>query len=67
VGEPQLDEATVMRLREVIVRSGALAATEARIEALSGAALAALDTVELADDAGTVLRELAEVTAYRNT
>jgi geranylgeranyl diphosphate synthase type I len=67
LGDPLLDEAAVIRVREVIVRSGALEATEARIESLTASALAALDTVELAEGAGTVLRELAEVSVYRNT
>ena len=67
LGDPALDDVAVVRVREVIARSGALEATEARIEALTAAAMAALDTVELADGAGTVLRELAEVSVYRNT
>ncbi|HZM81127.1 MAG TPA: polyprenyl synthetase family protein [Candidatus Limnocylindrales bacterium] len=67
LGDPALDEAAVMRVREVIVRSGALEATEARIEALTASAMAALGTVELAEGAATVLRELAEVSVYRNT
>ena len=67
LGDPMLDEATVMRLRDVIVRSAALEATEARIEDLTASAMAALDSVELAEGAGTVLRELAEVSVYRST
>jgi len=67
LGNPLLDEAAVMRVREVILRSGALEATEARIEQLTASALAALDAVELAEGAGTVLRELAEVSVYRKT
>jgi geranylgeranyl diphosphate synthase, type I len=67
LGDPMLDEVAVMQLREVIVRSGALDATEARIEALTGSALTALDAAELAEGAGAVLRELAEVSVYRST
>lgn len=67
LGDPRLDEATVMRLRDVISRSGALEATEARIERLTASALAALDGVELAEGAAAVLRELAEASVYRNT
>lgn len=67
LGDPHLDEDTVMQLREVIVQSGALAATEARIEELSAAALGVLGKADLAGQAATVLRELAEAAVYRST
>jgi geranylgeranyl diphosphate synthase, type I len=67
LGDPFLDMESVMRVREVIVRSGALDATERRIEQLFAGALAALETVHLADDAAVVLRELAEASVYRST
>jgi geranylgeranyl diphosphate synthase type I len=67
LGDPQLDEDAITRLREIIVDAGALDATEERIEQLTGTALAVLSTVELADNAGMVLRELADVSVHRNT
>lgn len=67
LGDPQLDEETVWQLREIIVQCGALAATESRIERLAASALGALGAAELTGEAETVLRELAEVAAYRST
>ncbi len=67
LGNPGLDESDVLAVRDVIVQSGALAATEARIEELMETALAALDRVELAHDASTVLHELAAASVYRST
>ncbi|MGE5830739.1 MAG: polyprenyl synthetase family protein [Micromonosporaceae bacterium] len=59
LGDPELDESGVARLRDLIVETGALARTEQRIEALAHAALVALEPVQLADDAASVLTELA--------
>jgi geranylgeranyl diphosphate synthase, type I len=67
LGDPALDAEGVAQLREIILGSGALAATEERIEELATGALAILDSVELAGDAGKVLRELAEVSVHRTT
>ncbi|WP_117213817.1 polyprenyl synthetase family protein [Allorhizocola rhizosphaerae] len=67
LGNPDLDVEEVLAVREVIVQSGALAATEARIEELMTTALAALDRVELDGEATTVLHELAAASVYRST
>ncbi len=67
LGDPKLDEATVDQLREVIVQSGALDRTEARIAELTAAALEALDAVTLAGGASEALRELASAAVHRST
>src|SRR5688500_154151 len=67
LGNPDLDDEDVLAVREVIVQSGALAATEERIEELTTASLVALDRAELADEAATVLHELAAASVYRST
>jgi geranylgeranyl diphosphate synthase type I len=67
LGDPGLDAADVARLREVIVRSGALSRAEERIEELTCAALSALDSAEVAPEAASVLRELAGAAVYRST
>ena len=67
LGSPDLDTAGVSRAREIIVRSGALAATEHRIEELMKSALSALDATPLSGGAGVVLRRLAEAAVYRST
>ncbi|WP_416903139.1 polyprenyl synthetase family protein [Micromonospora echinospora] len=59
LGDPELDEAGVARLREVIIASGALARTEERIAALTETALAALATVDLETEARQALVDLA--------
>jgi geranylgeranyl diphosphate synthase type I len=65
LGDPDLDDAAVARLREIITASGALHRTEARIDELTGVALAALDGVPLANDAATVLADLARAATTR--
>lgn len=59
LGDLNLGEPEVARLRDIIVDSGALARTEERITALTEAALAAIAPVPLAADATDVLTELA--------
>ncbi|SCL18233.1 geranylgeranyl diphosphate synthase, type I [Micromonospora pallida] len=59
LGDPELDEAGVARLREVITASGALGRTEERIAALTDTALAALGTVDLETEARQALVDLA--------
>ncbi|HEX6499318.1 MAG TPA: polyprenyl synthetase family protein [Micromonosporaceae bacterium] len=65
LGDADLDDDGVARLRAIIADSGALARTEARIAELTEQALTALDPVDLADDAGAVLRELATAATRR--
>jgi geranylgeranyl diphosphate synthase type I len=67
LGDPRLDGEDVARLCEVIVQSGALGRTEARITALTASALSALDGADMDTEAREVLRELAEAAVYRST
>ncbi|MEU9510877.1 polyprenyl synthetase family protein [Micromonospora sp. NPDC048170] len=59
LGDPGLDEAGVIRLRELIDGSGALARTEQRIGVLTDTALAALAAVDLDTEARQALVDLA--------
>ncbi|WFE21119.1 polyprenyl synthetase family protein [Solwaraspora sp. WMMD937] len=65
LGDPALDADGIERLREVIVASGALAVTEARITELTERALTALAPVPVEPEAGQVLRELAVAATTR--
>jgi geranylgeranyl diphosphate synthase type I len=67
LGDPALDEAGIVRLREIIAGTGALERTEARITELTGSALAALHSVDLAADGRQVLIDLAEAATSRLT
>ncbi|MEV0154644.1 polyprenyl synthetase family protein [Micromonospora sp. NPDC050686] len=66
LGDPELDEAGVARLRELITASGALERTERRIAALTETALGALATVDLETEARQALVDLA-IAATRRT
>jgi geranylgeranyl diphosphate synthase type I len=65
LGDPELDEAGVAEMREIISRTGALARTEQRIADLTERALAALAGVELEPEAAEVLVELATAATSR--
>jgi geranylgeranyl diphosphate synthase type I len=65
LGDPELDEAGVIEMREIIARTGALARTERRIADLTAAALTALAEVELEPEAAEVLVELASAATHR--
>ncbi|MFY1637383.1 polyprenyl synthetase family protein [Solwaraspora sp. WMMB335] len=65
LGDPTLDETGIDQVREVIVASGALAATEARIADLTERALAALVPVDIEPEARQVLRDLAVAATTR--
>jgi geranylgeranyl diphosphate synthase, type I len=65
LGDPHLDAGGVEELREAIVGSGALARTEARIDELTTAAIAALADLELDPEAAEVLTGLAAVATRR--
>ncbi|GAA2466020.1 geranylgeranyl pyrophosphate synthase [Winogradskya humida] len=65
LGDPELDEPAVQRLRDIIVETGALDRTEAHIKALYEAALTALEKGDVADEARTVLEELADAATRR--
>jgi geranylgeranyl diphosphate synthase, type I len=65
LGDPDLDGDRVERVREIISSSGALGRTEARIDALTEEALAAIAQATLADDTGDALTELAAALVRR--
>ncbi|MEU4691170.1 polyprenyl synthetase family protein [Actinoplanes sp. NPDC023714] len=66
LGDPDLDDAGVERLRGIIRDSGALAATESRIATLEAEALDALKQAPIEDEARTVLFALAEAATRRS-
>ncbi|GAA1837335.1 polyprenyl synthetase family protein [Pseudonocardia ailaonensis] len=59
LGDPDLDAAAVERLRGLFGELGAVQAVEQRIAALTGAALDALTTAEIAEPAASALQDLA--------
>jgi geranylgeranyl diphosphate synthase type I len=67
LGDPNLDEAGVRRLREIITATGALDRTEERIAELTRSALAALGTVPLEAEGVEALTQLAAAATRRLT
>jgi geranylgeranyl diphosphate synthase, type I len=65
LGDPELDDARVTTLREIIDGTGALARTERRIDELTRQALDALTGVDLDTEAAAVLAELARAATQR--
>jgi geranylgeranyl diphosphate synthase type I len=65
LGDPDLDGASVARLRDIIRAAGALDRTEDRITTLTAQALAALRAAPLDPDAAAVLRDLADAATRR--
>ncbi|MPZ27524.1 MAG: polyprenyl synthetase family protein [Micromonosporaceae bacterium] len=65
LGDPQLDQAGVTRLREAITGTGALARTERRIRELTGTALTALSGAPLDPEAAGALAALATAATTR--
>ena len=65
VGFPDLTDDDVSRIQQVLVDTGALAELEEQIDLLAVAALAALETVPITDDARKGLDELARYVAWR--
>lgn len=65
VGDPQLDDAEIAEIQDVIVATGALRDLEARIGELTVAALRALDHAPIVDTARDELRALAEFVSQR--
>ncbi len=59
IGDPQVDEDTVTKVRELLIEVGAVAEVEQRIATLTDSALRALHAAELAEPAGARLTELA--------
>jgi geranylgeranyl diphosphate synthase type I len=66
LGDPGLDSAGVEELRGIIADTGALASTEALIDALLDAALGSLDTADLDEEATEVLVGLAHAATRRS-
>ena len=67
VGDPQLTPADVARVQDVIVATGALAAMEARIAALTAEAGAAIERAPVAAAARAELLALADYVSQRET
>jgi geranylgeranyl diphosphate synthase, type I len=65
LGNRELDDAAVARLREIIAATGALARPEQRIIDLAGTAVAALAGAPVEPEAATVLTELATAATDR--
>ena len=66
LGDPALDADGVDALREVITDTGALAHVEALITALTDQSLRAIDSVEVAEPAHEILRDLAVAATSRS-
>jgi geranylgeranyl diphosphate synthase type I len=67
VGDPSLDDAGVARLQAVLVDTGAAAALEARIDALTAEALGAAEVLPVTPEAQAALAELATFVSERRT
>lgn len=66
LGDRELDDTGLARLRDIITDTGALARTEQRISDLTAAALDALRSVPLEPEAAEVLTELAAAATARS-
>ncbi|NND75321.1 MAG: polyprenyl synthetase family protein [Ilumatobacter sp.] len=67
VGDPGMDAATVTRVQDVIVETGALDELEAHITELTETAIASLDAAPIADHVKIELAELATYVSRRTT
>jgi geranylgeranyl diphosphate synthase type I len=65
VGQPDLSEADVRTIQDVLLTTGALAELESVIDELAHQALVALDAADITDDARKALAELAHYVAWR--
>jgi geranylgeranyl diphosphate synthase type I len=65
LGDPDLDDAGVARLRDIIVATGALARTERRIATLTESALSVLAALNLPDEPAAILASLADAATAR--
>ena len=65
VGSPDLSAGDVAEIQQVLLDTGALVELEEQIDSLAVAALAALETVPITDDARKGLDELARYVAWR--
>ncbi|CAN5512449.1 hypothetical protein BH23ACT3_BH23ACT3_17150 [soil metagenome] len=67
VGEPGLDDTGVAAIQQVIVETGALDRLETHISNLTAGAVAALEHVDITDDAKAELVALAEFVSWRQS
>jgi len=67
VGNDDLSDADIGAIQATIVETGALAELEAHIAELTDTAVAALDDIDITDDAKTELRSLAAYVSWRDT
>jgi geranylgeranyl diphosphate synthase, type I len=66
VGEPDLTDADVATLQQVLVDTGALAEIEARVDDLTGRAIDAIEAAEISPEARDELVDLARYVASRD-
>jgi geranylgeranyl diphosphate synthase type I len=66
IGTPDLTDADITALQELMVECGAVAEVETAIEALVEQSLAALDRAPITDEARVALRELGNFVAWRD-
>ena len=66
VGDPDLDDERLARVRDLLDELGAVQAVEQRIAALTGSALDALSTAEIAEPAAARLADLAVAATRRH-
>jgi geranylgeranyl diphosphate synthase type I len=66
VGDASLTDEAVAAIQQVLTDTGAVAAAEAAIDALTTTALAAIVTADVTDEARAALVELAEFVAWRS-
>jgi geranylgeranyl diphosphate synthase type I len=66
IGTPELTDADIAALQEVMVECGAVAELETAIEGLVGQSLTALDRAPVTDEARVALRELGNFVAWRD-
>ncbi|HEX4868497.1 MAG TPA: polyprenyl synthetase family protein [Acidimicrobiales bacterium] len=67
VGRPDIDDAGIAAIQEVLTDTGAVTAIEASIDSLTEAALAAIGSADITEEARTALVELAHFVAWRAT
>jgi geranylgeranyl diphosphate synthase, type I len=67
IGAADLADAEVAAIQEVLDETGAVAAMEARIEALADGAIAAIEAADIDDEARAALVDLARFVAWRRS
>jgi geranylgeranyl diphosphate synthase type I len=67
VGQPDIDDAGIAAIQQVLTETGAVAAIEASIDSLTTSALTAIRRADLTEEARTALVDLAHFVAWRAT